>query len=37
MEKKRNYKKKVGKAHMGCEWDSDESSTVTPGFRGIKT
>jgi hypothetical protein len=27
MEKKRNYKKKGGEAHMGREWDSDESST----------
>jgi hypothetical protein len=27
MEKKRYYKKKGGEAHMGCEWDSDESST----------
>jgi hypothetical protein len=27
MEKKRYYKKKGGKAHMGREWDSDESST----------
>jgi hypothetical protein len=27
MEKKRYYKKKGGKAHMGWEWDSDESST----------
>jgi hypothetical protein len=26
-EKKRYYKKKGGKAHMGREWDSDESST----------
>jgi hypothetical protein len=26
MEKKRNYKKKSGEAHMGREWDSDESS-----------
>jgi hypothetical protein len=27
MEKKRYYKKKGGEAHMGREWDSDESST----------
>jgi hypothetical protein len=27
MEKKRYYKKKVGEAHVGREWDSDESST----------
>jgi hypothetical protein len=27
MEKKRCYKKKGGEAHMGREWDSDESST----------
>src|SRR5690349_6350173 len=27
MEKKRYYKKKGGEAHMGGEWDSDESST----------
>jgi hypothetical protein len=27
MDKKRYYKKKGGKAHMGWEWDSDESST----------
>jgi hypothetical protein len=27
MEKKRYYKKKGGEAHMGWEWDSDESST----------
>jgi hypothetical protein len=27
MEKKRYYKKKGGEAHMGPEWDSDESST----------
>jgi hypothetical protein len=27
MEKKRYYKKKGGKAHMGREWNSDESST----------
>jgi hypothetical protein len=27
MEKKRYYKKKDGEAHMGQEWDSDESST----------
>jgi hypothetical protein len=27
MEKKRYYKKKGGEAHMGSEWDSDESST----------
>jgi hypothetical protein len=27
MEKKRYYKKKGGKAHVGREWDSDESST----------
>ena len=27
MEKKRYYKKKDGKAHVGREWDSDESST----------
>jgi hypothetical protein len=27
MEKKRYYKKKCGKAHMGREWDFDESST----------
>jgi hypothetical protein len=27
MEKKRYYKKKSGEAHMGREWDSDESST----------
>jgi hypothetical protein len=26
MEKKRYYKKKGGEAHMGQEWDSDESS-----------
>jgi hypothetical protein len=26
-EKKRYYKKKGGEAHMGREWDSDESST----------
>jgi hypothetical protein len=26
MEKKRYYKKKGGEAHMGREWDSDESS-----------
>jgi hypothetical protein len=26
-ENKRYYKKKGGEAHMGCEWDSDESST----------
>jgi hypothetical protein len=28
MEKKRYYKK-GGEAHMGREWDSDESSTVS--------
>jgi hypothetical protein len=27
MDKKRYYKKKGGEAHMGWEWDSDESST----------
>jgi hypothetical protein len=27
MEKKKSYKKKGGEAHMGREWDSDESST----------
>jgi hypothetical protein len=27
MEKKRYYKKKGGEAHMGWEWDSEESST----------
>jgi hypothetical protein len=27
MEKKRYYKKKGGEAHVGWEWDSDESST----------
>jgi hypothetical protein len=27
MEKKRYYKKKGGEAHVGREWDSDESST----------
>jgi hypothetical protein len=27
MEKKRYYKKKGGEAHIGWEWDSDESST----------
>jgi hypothetical protein len=27
MEKKRYYKKKGGEAHMGREWDYDESST----------
>jgi transcription initiation factor IIF auxiliary subunit len=27
MEKKRYYKKKGGEAHVGQEWDSDESST----------
>jgi hypothetical protein len=27
MEKKRYYKNKSGEAHMGREWDSDESST----------
>jgi hypothetical protein len=27
MEKKRYYKKKGGEAHMGQEWDYDESST----------
>jgi hypothetical protein len=27
MEKKRYYKKKGGEAHMGREWDSDETST----------
>jgi hypothetical protein len=27
MEKRRYYKKKGGEAHMGWEWDSDESST----------
>jgi hypothetical protein len=27
IEKKRYYKKKGGEAHMGLEWDSDESST----------
>jgi hypothetical protein len=27
MKKKRYYKKKGGEAHMGWEWDSDESST----------
>jgi hypothetical protein len=27
MERKRYYKKKGGEAHMGREWDSDESST----------
>jgi hypothetical protein len=27
MDKKRYYKKKGGEAHMGQEWDSDESST----------
>jgi hypothetical protein len=26
MEKKRYYKRKGGEAHMGREWDSDESS-----------
>jgi hypothetical protein len=29
MEKKKYYKKKGGEAHMGREWDSDESSTVS--------
>jgi hypothetical protein len=29
-EKKRYYKKKGGEAHMGREWDSDESSTDSP-------
>jgi hypothetical protein len=29
MEKKRYYKKKGGEAHMGREWDSDESSTTS--------
>jgi hypothetical protein len=27
MDKKRYYKRKGGEAHMGWEWDSDESST----------
>jgi hypothetical protein len=27
MEKKKYYKNKGGEAHMGREWDSDESST----------
>jgi hypothetical protein len=27
---KRYYKKKGGEAHMGREWDSDESSTDSP-------
>jgi hypothetical protein len=27
MEKKKYYKRKGGEAHMGQEWDSDESST----------
>jgi hypothetical protein len=27
MEKKRYYKKKGGEAHVGREWDSEESST----------
>jgi hypothetical protein len=27
MEKKKYYKKKGGEAHMGHEWNSDESST----------
>jgi hypothetical protein len=27
MEKKRYYKKKGSEAHMGLEWDSNESST----------
>jgi hypothetical protein len=27
MENKKYYKKKGGEAHMGREWDSDESST----------
>jgi hypothetical protein len=30
MEKKMYYKKKGGEAHMGREWDSDESSTDSP-------
>jgi hypothetical protein len=27
MEKKKYYKRKGGEAHMGWEWDSNESST----------
>jgi hypothetical protein len=30
MEKKRYYKKKGGKAHVGRDWDSDESFTDSP-------
>jgi hypothetical protein len=30
MEKKTYYKKNGGEAHMGREWDSDESSTDSP-------
>jgi hypothetical protein len=32
MEKKRYYKKKGGDAHMGQEWDSNESSTDFSSF-----
>jgi hypothetical protein len=34
MEKKRYYKKKGGEAHMGREWDSDESSTNSSSNKG---
>jgi hypothetical protein len=32
MEKKKYYKKKGGEAHMGREWDSDESSTDSSSY-----
>ena len=32
MEKKWYYKKKGGEAHMGREWDSDESSTDSSSY-----
>jgi hypothetical protein len=34
MEKKRYYKKKGGEAHMGRDWDSDESSTNSSSNKG---
>jgi hypothetical protein len=35
IEKKRYYKKKGGEAHMGCEWDSDESSTNSSSNKDV--
>jgi hypothetical protein len=35
MEKKKYYKKKGGKAHMGREWNSDESSTDSSSVTDI--